>query len=188
MFIMVAIICCVQAVPILRVGRSLEDGPLIPELQSNPKASEAIIHQEPSVDRAVHEKSLSSLPDTPLTLPPDLAAAHRRHILQVYGHKPKKVHSSLDKWISSLLDPFTVLSAVNEMSEKLKYWITIVGLVLTLIWNLVMLLFIVSIGGKIVWMCAKVVAALLEMAVAFLRLPKTLVKAIRRKIRKLSRQ
>ena len=185
---MLAINFCVQAVPIQRIGRSLEDGLLIPELQSNPKESESIINQEPSVDMVANEKPLSSLPGTPLTLPPDLAAAHRRHILQVYGHKPKKVHSSLDKWISSVLDPFTVLSAVNEMSDKLKYWITIVGLVLTLIWNLVMLLFIVSIGGKIVWMCAKVVAALLEMAVAFLRLPKTLLKAIRRKIRKLSRQ
>ena len=80
-------------------------------------------------------------------MPVDLAKAHYNHLRKIYGYKHKNVQSrtvnkrdeSVNNWINSLIDPFRLVSEITQMPGKLKFWITLVGLCLTLAWNLVLL-------------------------------------------------
>ena len=151
--------------------------------------------QNTPIMMALKQPLTTVLPPTPLTMPVDLAKAHYNHLRKIYGYKREKTQSSMNKkdksvtsWVNSLMDPFQLISEVSQMQEKLKFWIVVVGLCLTLAWNVVVLLTFIVIGVKLAWISLKVVSAALEIVLACLKLPKTCIKSFRRWIRRISRQ
>ena len=173
---------------------------MIPEIQ-NISSEDPLIKmgnnaqdQDEPIALALKQPPTTMLPITSLTMPVDLAKAHYNHLRKVYGYKDvqsrrvNKKDESVNNWINTLIDPFRLVSKITQMPEKLKFWITLVGLSLTLAWNVVLLLTFIFVGAKLVWIGLKVVSASLEIVLACLKLPKTCIKAVRRRIRMMARQ
>ena len=173
---------------------------MIPEIENTPENSLVKMgnsqNQNEPIAMALKQPPTTMLPLTSLTMPVDLAKAHYNHLRKVYGYKNKSVLSrrvnkrneSVNNWINSLIDPFRLMSEVSQMPEKLQFWITLVGLCLTLAWNLILLLTFIIIGARLVWIGLKVVGASLELVLSCLKLPRTGIKAVRRRVRMMARQ